>query len=191
MNYKVASISVLIIAVLAAFYKFEYLPSFVINGFNKFLNPFISHKSDKLVIWTATTVKDYDESVYEIIREVAQKLNYTVIKDSDRNGVWNVMWSYEYVFDRFPSEIRYMELKPNQIMNHFPAQTFLTNKLHLAVSSSHPFIPNAFNFPNLKNEFLYFAKLYYERCFIQKNMNNGGIKIVPFDQINFGMGSWR
>ncbi|XP_070502903.1 probable tubulin polyglutamylase ttll-15 [Chironomus tepperi] len=148
------------------------------------------YDSEKLIIWTASTISSYDPAIYNIIRNVSSQLNHSVIPESDENGPWHLIWSYEYIFDRFTNNIRFMKLKPYQLINHYPGFTFLTNKLHLSVTTSQRFIPSAFNFPSLKNEFLYYAKLFPKAHFVVKNMDRGGIEILPFEKINFRMGSY-
>jgi hypothetical protein len=43
----------------------------------------------------------------------------------------------------------------------------------------------------LKNEFLYFAKLYPKARYLLKHMDQGEVKMVDFDDINFMMGHSR
>jgi len=197
MKLKIASILVLLLAIFAGFWKFDVLKkyfnseNFSINYLKEALNLFDTCRPDTLIIWTAASIKSYDKSIYNIIRNVSTQLNHSVIAESNENGTWDLVWSYEYIFDRFPNNIRFMKLKPHQMINHFPGFTFLTNKLHMSVSTNQRFIPSAFNFPSLKNEFLYYAKIYPTSRFVVKNMDRGGNEIVPFEKIDFRMGSWR
>ncbi|KAL7025475.1 hypothetical protein ACKWTF_013490 [Chironomus riparius] len=196
MKLKVASLIVCLLAIFAGFWKFEALKEFIsseklsLNYLKELLKLSDTCDSETLIIWTAASTKSYDTSIYNIIKNVSTQLNHSVIADSNENGTWHLIWSYEYIFDRFPNSIRFMKLKPYQMVNHFPGFTFLTNKLHMSVSTTQRFIPSAFNFPSLKNEFLYYAKLFPTNHFVVKNMDRGGIEIVPFEKINFGMGSW-
>ena len=197
MKLKIISLFILLLAFFATFWKFEFLnqyfssENFSIKYLKEIFKLSDTCKPETLIIWTAASIKSYDKSICKTIKNVSAQLNHSLIEESNENGTWDIIWSYEYIFDRFPNNIRFMKLKPNQMVNHFPGLTFMTNKLHLAVSTTQRFIPSSFNFPSLKNEFLYFAKIYPHNHFVEKSMDRGGIKIVPFEEINFGMGSWR
>ena len=69
--------------------------------------------------------------------------------------------------------------------------TYLTNKAHFAINTLSKYIPSAFNFPNLKNEFLYYAKLFPETNFVLKSFDEAEIKIVDFYEVDYGMGPWK
>lgn len=69
--------------------------------------------------------------------------------------------------------------------------TFLTNKLHLSVSTVSNYIPSSFSFPTLKNEFLYFAKLHPDAMFVRKTYDKTEIKILTFEEVDFGIKSWQ
>lgn len=182
----------LLAAVLAGIYKYKLLDLDVaINNLKNLLKPVSTCRLEKVIVWTATTISEYDESIFDVINDVSSRLNFTVLKESDENGTWDVLWSHEYIFDRFPNAIRFMKLKPHQLVNHFPGLTFLTNKLHLSVSTTKTYVPSSFNFPTLKNEFLYYAKVFPETKFVQKSMDKGNVTVVPFEKIHFKMGSWR
>lgn len=81
-----------------------------------------------------------------------------------------------------------LNINLQQPISHFPNLTFLTNKMHLALTTRSKYIPVSFQFPRLKNEFLYFAMINADRKFIIKNFDNGGIKIVGFEEIDFQLG---
>jgi hypothetical protein len=69
--------------------------------------------------------------------------------------------------------------------------TFLTNKKFLAVTSQSKYVPVAFEFPRLKNEFLYYQKMDIDKKFVVKNFDNRGVQVVQFDEIDFQMGEDR
>lgn len=56
---------------------------------------------------------------------------------------------------------------------------------HLAITTESKYIPQAFDFPRLKNEFLYFHKTYQDKKFVVKNFDSRGVKIVNFEEIDF------
>lgn len=51
------------------------------------------------------------------------------------------------------------------------------------------YIPVAFEFPRFKNEFLYHHRLNPDKKYLMKHFNEGGMKIVPFDEIDYFLGS--
>lgn len=80
-------------------------------------------------------------------------------------------------------------IRSHQPIGHFPNISFLTNKMHLALTTQSKYIPVSFQFPRLKNEFLYFARTNVDSKFVLKNFDNGGIKIVNFEEIDFQLGT--
>lgn len=60
-----------------------------------------------------------------------------------------------------------------------------------SVSTQSKYIPVAFEFPRLKNEFLYYQKMNLSKKFVVKNFDNRGVKIVDFEEIDFQMGEDR
>jgi hypothetical protein len=69
--------------------------------------------------------------------------------------------------------------------------TFLTNKKFMGVSTHSKYIPVAFEFPRLKNEFLYYQKMDLSKKFVVKNFDNRGVRILEFEEIDFLMGDDR
>jgi hypothetical protein len=69
--------------------------------------------------------------------------------------------------------------------------SFLINKMFLATTSQSKYIPVGFDFPRLKNEFLYYQKLDLSKKFVMKNFDNRGVHIVDFEDIDFQMGESR
>lgn len=80
---------------------------------------------------------------------------------------------------------------------------------HLAITTDSKYIPQAFDFPRLKNEFLCkfqklcscdldgiklkcsyldFHKTYPDKKFVVKNFDNRGVKFMKFDEIDFFLG---
>ncbi|KAG5668722.1 hypothetical protein PVAND_016649 [Polypedilum vanderplanki] len=146
---------------------------------------------NEIIIWTATPISTSDRSVFNGIEKVSKNLNHRVTERNDDGSNFDIMWTHEYFFDKFVDKFRTMKLKDHQMINHIPSITFLTNKLHLSISATSRFIPSSFNFPSLKNEFLYYAKVFPKSKFIVKNMDQGGIEVVPFEKVNINLGTWR
>lgn len=121
------------------------------------------------------------------MKRVFDRLGHRMVNGSEEP--WDIMWSLEFPFDRFPEKLG--NLKPHQRINHFPGMTFLTNKMFLAISTNSKYIPVAFEFPRLKNEFLYYHKLNVSRKFVVKNFDNRGVKIVKFNDMDFHLGEHR
>lgn len=97
---------------------------------------------------------------YEVIRQMAEKLGFTVSKDDDPNGylIWN---------DSFVSAERINELKSFQRINHFPGMGEITRKDCLArnmlkVQKEHPeeygFVPKTWILPSDYSQLINYAK---------------------------------
>nr|CAB3267357.1 probable beta-tubulin polyglutamylase [Phallusia mammillata] len=93
---------------------------------------------------------------------------------------WDVVWSYEYPF---PSKIKPEDIKPNQLINHFPGSGYLTSKVFL-VKSKLSYIPTAFELPKDKDQFTKFAKANPEKLWVQKSNNHRGITIKSVDGLD-------
>lgn len=61
----------------------------------------------------------------ETIKRVLSYVGHEAINGSTEE--WDVMWSIAFPFELFPEQL--VGLKPHQLINHFPAITFLTNKM--------------------------------------------------------------
>lgn len=118
------------------------------------------------------------------IKRVFDRLGYQMTNGSVAD--WDIMWSIEYPFDHFPEKM--VNLKPHQWINHLPGMVFITNKMYLAVSTQSKYIPVAFEFPRLKNEFTYYNRVNPDKQFVLKNFANRGVKIVKFEDVNFHLG---
>jgi hypothetical protein len=188
MKFAVPSVLVLILALFIALYfhffnknpKPQPLPKF--EAFTNRTN---------LVVWTATPPTSPVEPVFHGITKLSRHLNHTVTSECEKDGNWDIMWTHEYYFDKFTDRFRTTKLKDHQMVNHVPSITFLTNKLHLSISTTSRYIPSSFNFPSLKNEFLYFAKVFPQYRYVMKNMDRGGIVMALFEEVNINMGSYR
>lgn len=61
----------------------------------------------------------------------------------------------------------------------------------MSVTADSKYVPTSFDFPRLKNEFLYYKKLNMDKQFIVKNYDSGGIKIVAFKDMDYFLGDGR
>lgn len=77
----------------------------------------------QLTYWPVCLEESNDE--LENIKRVFDRLDYRKVNGS--NETWDVLWSVEFPFDRFPEMLK--GLKEHQSVNHFPGITFLTNKM--------------------------------------------------------------
>lgn len=95
---------------------------------------------------------------------------------------WDVMWSIEYPFALFSKEMK--NLKPRQKVNHIPGINYITLKSFMTTHNRLDFIPPAFEFPHMAEDFRNYIKHNPEKKFVQKNGENRGVKIVSVDDIN-------
>ena len=91
------------------------------------------------------------------------------------------MWAHDYPFKKIRDKM--LNMKPGQKVNKFPGSGFITNKVNLATSGLKN-VPQAFQIPADKEEFLNYAKQNPEKLFVLKNNNHRGIKIEKVDNLN-------
>lgn len=96
---------------------------------------------------------------------------------------WDVMWSIEYPFIMFSNQMK--NLKPHQKVNHFPGIGVIAHKAYMTTHNKLPFIPAAFEFPRMYDEFKSFAEINPDRKFVIKNGDNRGVKVMSIDKMNF------
>ena len=94
---------------------------------------------------------------------------------------WDVMWAHDYPFKKIRDKM--LNMKPGQKVNKFPGSGFITNKVNLATSGLKN-VPQAFQIPADKEDFLSYAKQNPEKLFVQKNNNHRGIKIEKVENLN-------
>ena len=102
-------------------------------------------------------------------------------EDFNSTDDWDVMWAHDYPFKKIRDKM--LNMKPGQKVNKFPGSGFITNKVNLATSGLKN-VPQAFQIPADKEEFLSYAKQNPEKLFVQKNNNHRGIKIEKVDNLN-------
>lgn len=115
------------------------------------------------------------------MKRVMNRFRYQEINGNQT--VWDVLWMIEFPFDK--TAFNFSHLKPHQKVNHIPGMTFLTNKLHLTTTTKSKYIPPAFQFPKMINEFKDFIATNPDAMFVEKNYDNRGVKIVAKSEINF------
>lgn len=116
------------------------------------------------------------------VKRVFDRLGHERVNGSESDD-WDVFWSIEYPFYMFAEQMK--SLKPHQRVNHFPGINYLTHKAFMATNNLFPFIPAAFEFPSMVQEFNDYLALNPEKKFVVKLNSNRGVKIVSVDEINF------
>jgi hypothetical protein len=93
-----------------------------------FLRPNASSKpSNELKYWPIS--RGYGREVLKAVGRVFDRLGHHEANDDDDD--WDIMWTYEYAFDTHSKRLK--DLKPHQLINHFPGMTFLTNKMSVSL----------------------------------------------------------
>lgn len=116
------------------------------------------------------------------VKRVFDRLGHSVVNGSNGDD-WDVLWSIEYPFNMFDYEMK--NLKPHQRVNHFPGIGYITSKSFMTTNNRMKFLPAAFEFPRMFEQFQNFVNQFPDKKFVQKNGSNRGVKIVSKDEINF------
>lgn len=146
-------------------------------------NTFNDKPSTHLTYWLFDRHEYNDYDRFGVVKKVLDQLGYRMVNGSEER--WDLLWSVETPFDHYPERITNYE--PHQHINHFNGISFLTNKLYLGLSTQSKYVPISFEFPRLKNEFLYFQKQNTKTKFVLKNVTGGDVKIVKFKDMNFNL----
>lgn len=141
--------------------------------------------SSQLTCWFFDRYEHNGYDRFEAVEKVLNQLGYRMVNGSKER--WDLLWSAETPFDHHPDRIANYE--PHQRINHFDGISFLTNKLYLGLSTQSKYVPISFEFPRLKNEFLYFQKQNTRTKFVLKNFNGGDVRIAQFKDMNFNLES--
>ncbi|XP_043485453.1 probable tubulin polyglutamylase ttll-15 [Polistes fuscatus] len=96
---------------------------------------------------------------------------------------WNLLWSHEYPFLTLAPILQ--NLKPHQLINHFPGCGYITNKKHLSTSGVFYYLPQSFKIPQDKDRFLSHTVLNPNKLWLKKSNNHRGIKIVKASDIDY------
>ena len=116
------------------------------------------------------------------VKRVFDRLGHERVNGSESDD-WDVFWSIEYPFYMFEEQMK--TLKPHQRVNHFPGISFLAHKAFMATNNLFPFIPAAFEFPRMVQEFEDYHDVNPDKKFVVKLDSNRGVKIVSVDKIDF------
>ncbi|KAI4490348.1 hypothetical protein M0802_010725 [Mischocyttarus mexicanus] len=118
---------------------------------------------------------DHLKHVFTVLNNIGFKRTY------DETN-WNLLWSHQYPFTKLDSILR--NLKPHQLINHFPGCGYITNKKHLSTSKGGQ-LPKAFKIPEDKDKLLSYTILNPNKYWLKKSNNHRGIKIVNASNIDF------
>lgn len=78
---------------------------------------------DQLRVWPVGNRKS-DGDRLQTVRKVFNRAGYCIV-DGEKGDDWDVMWSQDLIFEKGPKNTK----KQRQLINHFPAMNFLTNKM--------------------------------------------------------------
>ncbi|CRK87476.1 CLUMA_CG001277, isoform A [Clunio marinus] len=143
---------------------------------------------NELTYWLFKNNYQHFNESFKTVQTIFDQLGFKMVNGS-RNESWNIMWSEEFPFENNPDLLA--AIKPNQLINHFPGITYLTNKKYLALSSDSKYIPTAFDLPRLKNEFIYYQRANLSKRFVVKNWHSRGIRIIDVKTMDFQLGQMR
>lgn len=79
--------------------------------------------SKELTYWPVT-VFGHSLDYLETVETVFDRLGHRKVNGSEET--WDILWSFEFPFENAK---RFKDLKPHQLINHFPGMTFLSNKM--------------------------------------------------------------
>ncbi|CAD0197651.1 unnamed protein product [Chrysodeixis includens] len=95
------------------------------------------------------------------------------------NRPWTLLWAFEFPFVR----LNLQKLAPDQLVNHFPASSYISVKSILATMPS-KYIPKAFTFPKDKRNFLEYAKNNPKAMFVEKNNHHRHVLLKNVSDID-------
>lgn len=144
------------------------------------------HQMKSLKYWPRLTKTWNKRDSLGSMKRVFDRFNNVRVNGSAGDD-WDVLWNIESPFEQLPDEMR--NLKPHQRVNHIPGIVHLINKMVMATSNRFDFIPRAFRFPAMIEDFKKFAHENPEKKFVVKNWDNRGVRIVPKDKVDFTLSS--
>lgn len=98
---------------------------------------------------------------------------------------WDLLWAHDYPFRALYPHLH--RLKEHQLVNHFPAGGFLTNKVDLATTDIR-YIPKAFKLPKEQEAFRRYAAANATKMFVQKHNQHRHIYVRNATEIDFDNG---
>lgn len=109
-----------------------------------------------------------------------ERVGYRETSNETNVTSWNLLWAYQYPF----GTLNLRSLKPDQLVNHFPASSYISAKYVLATTPSE-YIPKAFNIPRDKQKFLAYAKNNSNAMFVEKHINHREVVLKNVSDIDF------
>jgi len=138
------------------------------------LNP--SSRAPTYIVYAKNPDSGYLKHVFNVLER-----DGFVRGDFNTSSDWNLMWAHLYPFTSIRD--RMLSLKPGQRVNKFPGSGYITNKVNLATSGLKN-VPQAFQLPKEKHQFLEYAKNNPSKMFVQKSNSHRGIKIENISKLN-------
>ena len=159
-----------------------YVVSLVFYWWNQTTNFQYSLKSGKKLKYFSFVHRMWNKNDnLRTMKRVFDRLGHEKVNGIDDD--WDVLWSIEHPKTFFPKKLS--SLEPHQRVNHFPGIDYITDKKWMATKNRFDFIPKAFSFPQMKEEFEEYLNENPESKFVVKDFDNRGVKIVSIDEINF------
>ncbi|CAO1339005.1 unnamed protein product [Diamesa hyperborea] len=115
------------------------------------------------------------------MKRVFDRLGYQRV-DGNKTA-WDVMWIIENAYDELDYD--FTKLKHYQRVNHFPGIPYLINKKYLTTNTVSKYLPPAFEFPDMIEEFKEYVENNPDKKFVEKNYDNRGVKIVNIKDVNY------
>ena len=115
------------------------------------------------------------------MKRVFDRLGYQRV-DGNKTA-WDVMWMIENPYDELDYD--FSTLKHYQRVNHYPGIPYLINKKYLTTNTYSKYLPPAFEFPAMIEEFKDYVERNPNKKFVEKNYDNRGVKIVNVEEVNY------
>ncbi|XP_026741588.1 tubulin polyglutamylase TTLL7 isoform X2 [Trichoplusia ni] len=112
---------------------------------------------------------------------VLDRIGYRETTNKSNDSPWILLWAFEFPFNI----LNLRNLKPDQLVNHFPGSSYISLKSVLATTPS-KYIPQAFRFPSEKQKFIEYAKNNPKAMFLEKNIYHRGVVLKNVSDINLG-----
>lgn len=80
---------------------------------------------NQLKYWPVVLERWNETDKLGTVKKVFESMGHRTV-DGEKED-WDVLWAVDFPYEKFPEKIG--TLKPHQLINHFPAITFLTNKM--------------------------------------------------------------
>lgn len=117
------------------------------------------------------------------MKRVFDRLGYQFVNGNKTD--WDVMWMIENPYDETTMHYDFTKLKHYQRVNHFPGIPYLINKKYLTTNTYSKYLPAAFEFPDMTEDFKEYVKYNPNKKFVEKNYDNRGVKIVNIQDIDY------